>query len=85
MALIKGGKRYIDKEEVPILRVNYMLRGLKVPAGSHEIVFEFKPQKYYFGNQVSGATSIMILLFLAGYVGFSVWQLIRTYQKAEKG
>jgi hypothetical protein len=81
----KGWKAFIDKEEVPILRVNYMLRGLKVPAGSHEIVFEFKPQKYYFGNQVSGATSIMILLFLAGYVGFSVWQLIRTYQKAEKG
>jgi uncharacterized membrane protein YfhO len=50
----KGWKAYIDKEEVPILRANYMLRGLKVPAGSHEIVFEFKPQKYYFGNQVSG-------------------------------
>ncbi|WP_288369528.1 YfhO family protein [uncultured Algoriphagus sp.] len=43
----KGWKATIDGAEQEILRVNYLLRGLEVPTGSHEVIFAFEPSSYY--------------------------------------
>ncbi len=43
----KGWTATIDGKEVPILRVDYLLRGLEIPAGDHEVVFTFAPSSYY--------------------------------------
>lgn len=64
----KGWVATIDGQEQPIFRTDYILRGMMVPAGEHEIVFEFKPQTYIVGNRISMISSILLLLAVAGIV-----------------
>jgi hypothetical protein len=62
-----GWKSYIDGQESKYFRTNYILRGIVVPAGKHEIKFVFKPSSYLVGNKISLASSIVFILLLAGY------------------
>ena len=64
---------FIDGEPVEHVRVNYTLRGLKVPAGKHEIVFEFKPASYYTGVKINMASSGILLLLIA-YLGWTTYK-----------
>jgi hypothetical protein len=62
----KGWEATIDGKEAEHIRVDYLLRGLEIPAGEHTVVFEFKPKSYYNGEKVSYAGSIILLLLLGG-------------------
>lgn len=62
-----GWKAYIDGKEVPIIRTNYILRALKIPAGQHKIEFRFRPQSYEKGNTIALFSSVLLLL--AGVTG----------------
>ncbi|HEY5691152.1 MAG TPA: YfhO family protein, partial [Cyclobacteriaceae bacterium] len=66
-----GWQATIDSKEVPILRADYILRALEVPAGRHEIVFEFKPRPYVIGNKITMASSWLLLLVVAGSLGLT--------------
>ncbi len=41
-----GWTATIDGKEAEIIRVNYLLRGLNIPEGKHEVVFKFAPKSY---------------------------------------
>ena len=58
----------ISGEKANILRVNYLLRALEIPAGEHEIVFEFKPISYYAGSKIDLGFSILLIIALLGSV-----------------
>jgi hypothetical protein len=62
-----GWKCYIDGKESKYFRTDYVLRGMVVPAGDHEIKFAFKPLSYIVGNKISLASSVVLILMLAGY------------------
>jgi hypothetical protein len=58
-----GWKAYIDNVEAPIVKTNYVLRALVVPAGNHSIRFEFKP--ITIKNAIVASTFASILLWLS--------------------
>ena len=60
----KGWKATIDGQEVPIYRVDYLLRGLYIPAGAKEVVFSFTLPSYAWGRWVDFTFGLAILLFL---------------------
>ena len=61
-----GWNASIDGTEVPIYRVNYALRGLEIPAGTHEIVFKFEPEVVKTGGTIALASSIIFGILLLG-------------------
>lgn len=64
----RGWKAYIDGKETPIVKTNYLLRGLAIPSGKHQIKFEFKPQSYYTGEKLTAFGSVLIVLLLIGAI-----------------
>jgi hypothetical protein len=73
----RGWRAWIDDHEAPIIRTNYVLRGLSIPSGRHVIRFFFRPVSYYVGRQVQWMANIVFLLLIAGTVIVSVQEYRR--------
>lgn len=63
----EGWNAYIDGELVPHYRVNYVLRGMKIPAGNHKIEFKFEPKVIQQGKTVSLISYALLLLISVGW------------------
>ena len=55
-----GWKAMLNGTEVPIHRVNYLLRGVSIPEGSHELVMVFSPQSYKIGHQLTLFSTLLV-------------------------
>lgn len=73
----KDWKSFIDGQEVPHFRTNYVLRGLIVPAGNHKIEFKFEPKVYGISEKISLAGSGAFLILLIMY-------LVKTFKKPQE-
>ena len=73
-----GWKAYIDNAETPIVKTNYVLRALVVPAGNHAIRFEFKP--ITIKNSIIASTFASILLWIC--IGIMIVIAFRNKQKS---
>ncbi|NDV69675.1 YfhO family protein [Dysgonomonas sp. 25] len=63
----EGWEARIDGELTDYMRADWTLRALRVPAGEHEITFEFIPHAYNTSRVITTiCSSLMILLVLAG-------------------
>lgn len=62
-----GWKAYVDGKEQPILKVDYLLRGLEIPAGTHEVSFKYDVPAVKKAEMFSWVGSIILLLALGGY------------------
>ncbi|MFM1971823.1 MAG: hypothetical protein RL185_505 [Bacteroidota bacterium] len=71
-----GWKAYVDEQETPIVKVNYVLRGLVVPAGDHKIRFEFKPASVTRAKQIAGIASILVWLALIAFIVVAIKQFM---------
>ncbi len=68
----KGWHAFIDGNEVPLLRADYVLRALEVPAGKHTIEFKFEPKPYTIGNKVTMASGWVLLIVVLGCLGWTM-------------
>jgi len=59
-----GWNVYLDGKPAEYYPVNYVLRGMIVPAGKHTIEFRFEPRTYEISNRIALAGSL--LLFASG-------------------
>jgi hypothetical protein len=63
----EGWNAYIDGKLMPHFRVNYVLRGMKIPAGNHKIEFKFEPKVIQQGKTISLISYALLLLISVGW------------------
>lgn len=73
----KGWNVYVDGNKTDLLRADYILRAVIIPAGEHTVTFEFKPESYYIGARVSAISSSLLLLALLGGIIFYVYRYVK--------
>jgi hypothetical protein len=68
-----GWSAFIDGKKAEIVKTNYALRGLAVPAGKHKIEFRFEPKSYELGDTLNLISSILVYLIVLGGL-FMTWK-----------
>jgi len=56
-----GWDAFIDGKPSDYIRVNYVLRAMRIPAGNHTIEWKFEPKHYAVGEKISLASSLVVL------------------------
>jgi len=59
-----GWRAWVDGEETPVLRVNWMFRGVELAPGAHRVEMRFEPQSFRVGAFVSLAALVVLALLL---------------------
>jgi len=62
-----GWNAYVDGTLTPHYRVNYVLRGMEIPAGKHTIEFKFEPTVIQKGNTITLISYFLLLALPLGW------------------
>lgn len=73
-----GWKVTIDGKAAEHFRADWILRAMRIPAGEHQIVFEFRPEGYIVAANVAAYSGFLILLLLVAAVAYSIWREIKS-------
>ncbi|WP_306014024.1 MULTISPECIES: YfhO family protein [unclassified Allomuricauda] len=69
-----GWQAFIDGAPQEHYRVDYALRGMKVPAGQHNIEFRFEPEVVETGSQITLAANALLGLIIVGGLGLTLFR-----------
>ncbi len=69
-----GWQCTIDGEPADILRADYVLRAVVIPAGKHQIAFRFDPQSLHTTEAIANTALIALALLLIALVAVGVWR-----------
>jgi uncharacterized membrane protein YfhO len=56
-----GWRADVDGKPLPVVRANFALRGICLPAGDHEVVFYFEPMTLRMGVMLSVAGLAVVI------------------------
>ncbi len=76
-----GWHAYVNDKETDIFRTNYVLRGMILPAGNHNLTFNFNPSEYKTGKTVSGIFSAILVLLLVAWIAWKLKQYLKQKQE----
>lgn len=74
-------RAYVDGKETEIIKSNYFMRGIVVPAGEHKIELKYESPKFETGKTASLVTNIFVMLALLGAL-FMMWKENEKKKKA---
>ena len=66
----KDWNAYLDGKKADIIRTNYVLRGLVIPAGRHNVEFKFEPTIFHTSNTISTVTNWLLFFLILGCLAF---------------
>ena len=66
----EGWDVYIDGVKSNYVKTDYILRGMSIPAGNHEIQFRFEPKTFTTGRTISIIANILVALLIIGTIVF---------------
>jgi uncharacterized membrane protein YfhO len=72
-----GWKATVDGKPVDIYRVNYMLRAINVPAGTHNIHMEFDPDSVKKGDTIAMVCIIIMYSIILFIIGLAVFRAVK--------
>ncbi|MEM1114916.1 MAG: hypothetical protein AAF845_01000 [Bacteroidota bacterium] len=64
-----GWTARVGVEEAPILRTDFLLRGVPVPAGEHIVTMRYDPETRRQGRLITWITTILVYLGVVGFAG----------------
>ena len=76
-----GWKATVDGKPVDIFRVNYMLRAINVPAGTHSIHMEFDPDSVKKGDTIAMACITIMYSIILLVIGIALFRVVRKKQQ----
>jgi Bacterial membrane protein YfhO len=77
----RGWDAYLDGKKTDYCKVDYILRGMPVPAGTHTIEFRFEPRSYHLGESISWIGSILAYILIIS----AIWQFWKESGKKKEG
>ncbi|HXR84929.1 MAG TPA: hypothetical protein VN722_11500 [Hanamia sp.] len=60
----KGWNVFIDGTKADYVKTDYVLRGMYIPAGNHNIEFRFEPKSFFTGRLISIIANILVALLI---------------------
>jgi hypothetical protein len=65
-----GWHGFVDGKETPVKNINFVFRGVNLPAGTHQVMFRYYPDSFRRGLWISaGGVLIWTTLLLTGMMG----------------
>ena len=74
----EGWRAYVDGKEVDYFAVDYILRGMELPAGEHIVEWKFRAPKWGMATAITGIASWLILLSLVALVAVPIYRRVKT-------
>ena len=66
-----GWSATVNDEPAEILRANYLLRAVSVPAGNSTVTLRFEPASYVWGRRISMVSTVVVYGSLIGLLGLA--------------
>ncbi len=81
-----GWRAWVDGAEQPILRANYLFRGIMLTVGQHTVEFWYWPHSFEWGLAIATATALLVLAYaVALWAVCTSLSVVLGYRKSNKG